>query len=560
MHSYIRLGLCLQVLAVAFKGHRNRDLGSLFLGPGARPDLSPVLPLSFVSTDRPYFKKGHIRHSKTKFLVVNVQQLNGRDLTDFVALVDTGSGNFVFPVASCTDEGCLRDRNELSADPDSPPESEGDRFQIPLTSIKRVSQRAGVSASDPESAPELETSEIDYGTGRVSGSQSVCSVCIGEGQNKQSKQRASSGSVFENDLDVYETLFSPESVTSSCIQSVACFGAASESLEPFQAMPFDGIIGLGPQGLSLSGHGLFNEESTGFLISIPDRMDSDKDGKSGTNHLEDLDVRSGIKHIEESSEFDSLGPIIASAKPSLQFFYGDNSASLSDQGRSVLWLPKTPNDLSSLYWSSIVSYAQVGSIKMELAGTKLTSGTTRFSNSVESSLYVVWDTGTVSWLTNPAGREAIAKIIKLSEKRDEAKDQAGRRVKIDLFFHVDPTPSEQSNERVTEDILNRAPEISNTESGFSIFDLLGLPRLTDMFSGNSEQQAADISVSITAPTDPSKIQSVSLQGVPDTTPVVIIGLDAIRGSDMFYDRLKNRVGIVYTPQVETEVLFIPAID
>lgn len=151
----------------------------------------------------------------------------GNPPQNFEVVFDTGSGNVVLPTVKCTEDVCVRHH----------------RFQ------SKASKTAVQLAYEDETPLEpgqtdRDTTSITYGTGKLTGEYVRDNVCMG-------KQ------------------------TSVCT-SVDFLGVTTESRFPFIQLPFDGIFGLGLEGLSagenfnfvnrLAGSKTFKDPSFAFFL------------------------------------------------------------------------------------------------------------------------------------------------------------------------------------------------------------------------------------------------------------------------------------------------------
>lgn len=145
---------------------------------------------------------GHRRH----FTQIHVTEYYGKVSVGtpaqvFDVVFDTGSGNIVLPTIKCKDEVCIKHR----------------RFQ---SSDSRSAQQLAYEDETPLSAEQgdRDTTTITYGTGKLTGEYIRDSFCFGN--------------------------------ESSACTSADFLGVTTESRFPFIELPFDGIFGLGLQGLS----------------------------------------------------------------------------------------------------------------------------------------------------------------------------------------------------------------------------------------------------------------------------------------------------------------------
>jgi len=149
---------------------------------------------------------GHPRKRRRVHVTEYYGQISiGSPPQNFNVVFDTGSGNIVLPTVDCLDDVCIRHR----------------RFQ------SRNSKSAVQLAYEDETplAPgetDRDTTTITYGTGKLTGEYVRDNICFGG---------------------------TPSSKSQACT-NVDFLGVTTESRFPFIELPFDGIFGLGLQGLS----------------------------------------------------------------------------------------------------------------------------------------------------------------------------------------------------------------------------------------------------------------------------------------------------------------------
>eukprot|EP00927_Polykrikos_kofoidii_P033496 TRINITY_DN28327_c0_g1_i1.p1 TRINITY_DN28327_c0_g1~~TRINITY_DN28327_c0_g1_i1.p1 ORF type:complete len:521 (-),score=86.91 TRINITY_DN28327_c0_g1_i1:58-1620(-) len=122
----------------------------------------------------------------------------------FDVVFDTGSGNIVIPTMKCSDDVCLRHRRF---------HSEFSKSSVQLAFDDETPLSKGQNDRD--------TTSITYGTGTLTGEYIRDDICLGYGISK----------------------------SQFCIPS-DFLGVTQESRFPFSELPFDGIFGLGLEGLS----------------------------------------------------------------------------------------------------------------------------------------------------------------------------------------------------------------------------------------------------------------------------------------------------------------------
>jgi len=116
----------------------------------------------------------------------------GTPAQQFKVIFDTGSGNLILPSASCTVPGCMPHR--------------------------KYANNASSTSMVVENEKGEGSSEITFGTGQISGDFYQDKLCIGD---------------------------------SLCIDNARFIAAERETTEPFQEIPFDGIMGMGFKDLSM---------------------------------------------------------------------------------------------------------------------------------------------------------------------------------------------------------------------------------------------------------------------------------------------------------------------
>lgn len=128
---------------------------------------------------------------------------------DFDVVFDTGSGNIVLPTLKCSDEAC----------------TEHHRFSSTASSSSL--QLALEDGSPLQPGQDRDTTTITYGTGKLTGEYIKDTLCLRQGLGHEPNTPA----------------------TSRCLD-VDFLGVTQESRFPFTELPFDGIFGLGLDGLS----------------------------------------------------------------------------------------------------------------------------------------------------------------------------------------------------------------------------------------------------------------------------------------------------------------------
>lgn len=170
----------------------------------------------------PVYRRGKIASFKTSYSgVLSV----GTPAQEFRVVFDTGSGNIVLPAAECSSEACLvADRRKYSM---------------------RASSTATAINQDGSIVPdgaECDQVTIGFGTGEITGEFATDQVCFGAPAGGESV-----GLDLGNDSKV-----SNES-SELCVE-MSIVLAVEMSTQPFKTFRFDGILGLGLDGLAMSNH------------------------------------------------------------------------------------------------------------------------------------------------------------------------------------------------------------------------------------------------------------------------------------------------------------------
>lgn len=193
----------------------------------------------------PVYRRGKVASFKTSYSgILNV----GSPAQEFRVVFDTGSGNIVLPAVECLSEACLMpDRR---------------RFNM------SASSSALAVNEDGSAVPEGGVSDsvtIGFGTGEITGEFLHDRVCFGS-PAPPSPVSPSSAAVVEAaalaSLDAVSLVETQEAVTGSpataaaekselCVE-MSVILAVEMSSQPFKTFRFDGILGLGLNGLAMN--------------------------------------------------------------------------------------------------------------------------------------------------------------------------------------------------------------------------------------------------------------------------------------------------------------------
>lgn len=163
---------------------------STFVDPG-NPHIVPLRRESV-----PVVRNGKVASWKTSYSGV---LRAGAPTQDFTVLFDTGSGHLVLPAVECVSESCVKHH----------------RFNATASSSSTAINIDGSVAGE-----ECDEISIKFGTGAVTGQFVRETVCV--------------GSESETCVDMHVVL------------------AVEMTVEPFSSFSFDGILGLGLKGLSMT--------------------------------------------------------------------------------------------------------------------------------------------------------------------------------------------------------------------------------------------------------------------------------------------------------------------
>lgn len=175
----------------------------------ARPPPSPVHTVALRKQRVPVLRGGRTVANKTAYF--GSVLVGSPKPQVFTVLFDTGSGHFILPSSSCASTSCAMHR----------------RYSRDLSASARAIDYDGSPV--PVGAAELDTVDISFGTGEVSGPFVEDLVCFGEEQGAQPDERTSHD---------------------GCL-NLRVVTAWSMTEDPFQHFDFDGVAGLGLAALAL---------------------------------------------------------------------------------------------------------------------------------------------------------------------------------------------------------------------------------------------------------------------------------------------------------------------
>lgn len=190
-------------------GHTQSSLRAQIQQPpeASQPYLVPLRRESV-----PVLRQGKIVSFKNSYSgVISVGSIKRQE---FRVVFDTGSGHVVLPAIECGSETCLRHR----------------RYNMDASPSARMVNMDGSVLAAGEYADQA---TIGFGTGKITGEFVKDRVCLGPAAS--------------NEADAAEGV----QATAPCLD-MALISALEMSAQPFKAVAFDGILGLGLGALSIS--------------------------------------------------------------------------------------------------------------------------------------------------------------------------------------------------------------------------------------------------------------------------------------------------------------------
>lgn len=217
----------------------NQDLASLLQKPtltegGSEDGVQEVVEVKsqpfLIDLRResvPVYRRGKIASFKTSYSgILNV----GSPPQEFRVVFDTGSGNIVLPAAECKTEACLVEGRR--------------RFNMSSSST------ALAVNSDGSEVPEGEVCDqvtIGFGTGEITGEFTRDRVCFGAAPS----EAAAPAAATDADATAVVPAGAPASGGELCVEMSVVL-AVEMSTQPFKTFRFDGILGLGLDGLAMN--------------------------------------------------------------------------------------------------------------------------------------------------------------------------------------------------------------------------------------------------------------------------------------------------------------------
>jgi len=183
-------------------------LGRPVLQSAVRPGKAAIHTVALSKQQVPVHRGSRVVATKTAYFGTVFVGLPRPQ--SFTVLFDTGSGHFILPSSACEDASCLKHRRYDKSLSDSAVAIDSDGARVTPASI------------------ELDTVDISFGTGQVSGPFVQEVLCLGNGTGATLEQ---------NSRD-------------DCI-GLRVVTAEAMTQDPFQHFDFDGVLGLGLEGLTL---------------------------------------------------------------------------------------------------------------------------------------------------------------------------------------------------------------------------------------------------------------------------------------------------------------------
>lgn len=208
-------------------------------GNAPLPDTKAPFKIGLRRESVPVYRKGKVASFKTSYSgVINV----GTPAQEFRVVFDTGSGNIVLPAVECKTEACLVEGRR--------------RFDMSLSST------AAAVNGDGSEVPEGEESEqvtIGFGTGEITGEFTRDRVCFGSPPASDQKNTVAEEvitdsqavAIADSQAVVPAHAGAGEEETELCVEMSVVL-AVEMSSQPFKTFRFDGILGLGLNGLAMN--------------------------------------------------------------------------------------------------------------------------------------------------------------------------------------------------------------------------------------------------------------------------------------------------------------------
>lgn len=187
----------------------------------------------------PVYRRGKIASFKTSYSGVLAV---GSPAQEFRVVFDTGSGNIVLPAAECKTEACLvPDRR---------------RFNMSASSTAVAINSDGTVVPEGEMCDQV---TIGFGTGEITGEFTRDRVCFGEVPQKHEAPEGVDSEQHGSDVASLVESPVPKQGTEDQVGTQLCVEmsvvlAVEMSTQPFKTFRFDGILGLGLDGLAMNKH------------------------------------------------------------------------------------------------------------------------------------------------------------------------------------------------------------------------------------------------------------------------------------------------------------------
>lgn len=253
LHSVVVAHQAEPATAAAAPQSGSADLASLLQQPQLPKLPTPSQPepaagepfvISLRRESVPIYRRGKVASFKTSYSgVLNV----GSPPQEFRVVFDTGSGHIVLPAAECKSEACLVEGRR--------------RFNMTASSTAVAVNTDGSIVPEGEHCDQV---TIGFGTGEITGEFARDTVCFG-GPLATSRALAqvehdaaapeASAQVVSDAPEEHGAVVSAAAAsgTELCVE-MSVILAVEMSTQPFKTFRFDGILGLGLDGLALNKH------------------------------------------------------------------------------------------------------------------------------------------------------------------------------------------------------------------------------------------------------------------------------------------------------------------
>lgn len=253
-----------------------------------------------------------VHYKSTYFGTVSI----GQPPQEFSVVFDTGSGHVIVPSTICQSEACLKHK----------------RFDFTKSTTSRDVDYDGADVTPDQARDQI---TVAFGTGEVTGLFVEDEVCIGPARSIASDQEKENESDYSlNKTRITSSPSEAEDPTHGCAR-VRVVAATEMTADPFISFAFDGVVGLGLEGLALTPE--FN------LFS---RMTSSLDSDASNGNLKMMQAFGVFLAGHEDGESSEIT------------FGGYSAHRLKDKEAGFSWSPVAEPQLG--YWQVPIKAIRVG--------------------------------------------------------------------------------------------------------------------------------------------------------------------------------------------------------